>query len=154
MKNLILSCVLLFGVTALRADVFSFSYTGTTLLNKTVTAAGSITADADGGGFYTITDLSGIQNGVTMNLFDPGINFFYDGVTTFGTFDFLLAGLNTPDILTFAGSSYSVVGPAPISAGKDFQISKVPETATLSLLFSMGLGVWLVARKRSLKRQL
>jgi len=115
-----------------------------------VTGSGEITATADGGGFYTITALSGTQNGTNTSL-ASGLNFFFDGSSSWGTFDFLLKGSNYA--LGFAGGDYADVGGPAASAGT-FTISTVPEAATVSLLLTMGLGVWLFGRKLPLKRQL
>jgi len=147
-KKFLYTAVLICGATVLRADTFAFSYSETTR-GTTISGSGDITAIADGLGFYTITDLSDAQqNGTNMFLFKPGINFFYDGSTSWGTFDFLLSGKSyLPDILTFAGSSYSVIGFTQPSAGNNFQISRVPEAGTLSLLLAMGLGVFAFVRK-------
>jgi hypothetical protein len=153
LKTLIACGTLFLSSAALRADVFAYSYTGTTAGNHIVSGAGDITATADGsGGFYTITALSGTQNNIDTSL-TAGLNFFYDGSVSFGTFDFLLQ--NNPNgfyALGFSNGSYSVAYDAivPVSTGT-FTISKVPEAATLTLLLSMGMGVWLLARKLPLK---
>lgn len=152
LKTLIACGALFLSSTALRADVFAYSYTGTTVGNHIVTGAGDITATADGAGFYTITGLSGTQNNIDTSL-TAGLNFFYDGSVSFGTFDFLLQGNpNGFYALGFSNGSYSVAYDAivPVSTGT-FSISKVPEAATLTLLLSMGLGIWGLARKLPLR---
>jgi hypothetical protein len=141
---------LLWTATIVRADVFSYSYTGTGLSNQAVTGSGEITATSDGGGFYTITALSGTQNGTSTSL-TSGVNLFFDGSSGYGTFDFLLNGSNYA--LGFLDGGYADAGGLAASAGT-FKISSVPEAATISLLLTMGLGVWTLGRKLPSKRQL
>ena len=151
-KTLICCAALLCSTVALRADVFAYTYTATG--SKTVTGSGDITATEIGSsGFYTITALSGVQNITNSVSLTQGLNFFYDGSTSYGTFDFLLNGSTSSFYaLGFANGSYSVAYDAviPVSSGT-FNISRVPEAATLTLLLSMGLGVWVLARKLPLK---
>ena len=153
-KNLLCTAVLLFGATALRADVFSFSYAGTTTLLGSVSATGTVIATASLGGLYTISDIYGTRNGVSISA--PTINmgtFTYGGSLIAGTFNFLVN--KQSDAVAFLGGGYAEAGlnPLTVSAGK-ISISSVPEAATLSLLFTMGLGVWLLARKLPSKKLL
>ena len=149
-KRLLCGVALLWTATIVRADVFSYSYTGTGLFLQPVTGSGEITATADGGGFYTITALSGSQNGTSTSL-TSGINLFFDGSSSYGTFDFLLNGSNYA--LGFAAGGYADAGGLAASAGT-FNISRVPEAATISLLLTMGFGVWVLGRRLPFKRQL
>src|ERR1700730_7384851 len=61
-KHLLCTTVLLFGATALRADVFSFSYAG-----AGVSAGGTLTAKSPGLGVYTVTSISGLRNGTAIS---------------------------------------------------------------------------------------
>jgi hypothetical protein len=145
-KKLLCTAVLLFGATALRADVFSFSYAGT-FFGNTVSATGTVIATATLPNIYTITGLSGIRNGVSISA--PSINkgsFIYSGSSSVGSFNFLLNGSGS-DLLSFSGGLYTESGVTGTNIGNNFSIRSVPEAATLSLLFTMGLGVWLLARK-------
>jgi hypothetical protein len=134
---------LLMGTTALQADVFSFSYSGSGVsVNGTITAA-SLTP-----GVYTISDISGIRNG---KAFDDsplgGGSFTYGGpLSSSGTMMFTV-GLIGLDTVTFSGRTYAEAGLAGASTGNNFSISQVPEPATLSLLLAMGSGIWILARK-------
>lgn len=146
------TAVLLFSATALRADVFSFSYSGTWFGN-TVNASGTITATAVIPGIYTITSINGTQNGASMSL--VGTNtFIYSGGSGVGSFGFLMNGMSGhQDSLTFSGNSYTETGYSGTNIGSNFKMSTVPEAATLSLLCAMGLGVWVFARKLPSKKQ-
>lgn len=142
-KKLLCTAVLLFGATALRADVFSFSYSGTTLFGST-SVTGTVIATALLPNTYTITDLYGTRKGVSVS--DPGTllngSFIYSGSSSSGLFTFLSP--SSSYTVAFNGGAYTE---NVIIGGNNFTISRVPEVATLSLLFTMGLGVWLLARK-------
>jgi hypothetical protein len=163
-KKLLCTAALLFGATALRADVFSFSYAGTTLSGSPVSATGTViatavpTATAIGtvlGSLYTITNIYGTRNGVSISAPTGAIgSFIFSGSSSSGTLNFLVN--KQSDAVAFTGGVYSEAGLSPltVSVGKNFSISRVPEAATLSLLFTMGLGVWLLARKLPSKKLL
>src|SRR5690348_3959966 len=88
MKNLLAVFVLLASATALRADVFQFSYSSGGLI-----VTGSVTATDLGGDFYEATNLSGTYNGVAITDDPSGDgSFFYAGSTGAGTFKFLVNG--------------------------------------------------------------
>jgi hypothetical protein len=153
-KKLLCTAVFLLSATALRADVFSFSYAGT-FFGNTASTTGTVTATAGSGGGYTITDLSGTRNGISIS--DPSTekgSFTLIGSSAFGSFNFLLNGSSSRiDNVLFAGGVYTESGTTGLNIGNTFSISRVsdtshvPETATLSLVFTMGLGVWVLARK-------
>ena len=79
----------------------------------------------------------------------PGVFNYVDyaASSSSGNFDFLAGG--SSDFLSFTGSSFT----EGIYSGSNFKISRVPEGATVSLLFAMGLGVWAFARKLPTKKQ-
>lgn len=146
-SRLLCTAVLLLSSTALRADVFNFSFSGPGG-SSLVDISGTITATATGGGNYNVTDLVGIWG--TTAISDPSTNkgsFHYSGPSSNGSFSFLLSGVvNT---VTFTGGNYFDTGFPYV--GSDFAITRAPEAATISLLFAMGLGVWGMARKLRLK---
>jgi len=158
-KRLVCVAALLWSATIVRADVFSYSYTGLGTgfgdPLQSVTGSGEITATADGAGLYLITAISGTQNGTSVFLSPVDNVFAFNGSS--GSFDFLLKG--STYALNFGGGLYSdgFVFPAAASSGF-IQISTVtsavPEAATISLLLTMGLGIWVFGRKLPLKRQL
>lgn len=150
--NVVWIAFLLFGATALQADVFSFSYSGVGLLGGTVSGNGTVTATQALPGIYTITSISGTQNGVSFSMTGTGNTLVFSGGTGTGAFDLLVKGVGT-EILSFAGSVYGEAGPV-ISNGTNFKIAgSVPEVSTISLLFTMGLGVWIVSRKLSSRKR-
>jgi hypothetical protein len=155
-KRVVCAAALLWSATIVRADVFSYSYsglgTGLGDLLQSVSGNGQITATADGGGVYTITALSGTQNGKSVSLSSDKV-FAFNG-SSVGTFDFLLGG--STYVLAFIGGGYGD-GIGPAASVGTFNISTattVPEAATISLLLTMGLGIWVFGRKLPLKRRL
>jgi len=151
MGKLLYTVALLLSATALRADVFSFSYSGTGLLG-TVSANGVITASGGSGGNYTITSITGTETGAfagTMSV-DPLENVLnYNGSS--GSFEFLIDGL-IPVAIAFSGGSFTLDD--PIEWGSNFKMVTAPEAGTLSLLVMFGVGVWVLARKLPLKKHL
>ena len=181
-RRLLCVVALLWSATMLQADVFSYSYTG-----GTVSGRGYITGTSNGAGSYTITDVSGYQNGVSTFL-APGVGpepnvLFYGPSGSGGDFDFSLNGKNY--LLGFAAGIYGEFDSSSISTGLSpalgcftgmsgcsevvfgdennyvvainqgtFAIRQVPEVDTISLLFAMGFGVWLLGRKLPLKSRL
>jgi hypothetical protein len=152
-QNLMCTAVLLMGATALRADVFAFSYAGT-FLGNTASVTGTLTATSVVPGVYTVTNLSGTRDSVSISDSSAGSGgFIYGGASGVGTLTFLLNGLSSKsDVVAFAGSGYTEIGATGMNVGNTFSIRSVPEPATLSLLFAMGFGVWVLARKLPSKR--
>jgi hypothetical protein len=154
LRHLLCTTVLLFGATALRADVFSFSYAGVG-----VSAFGTLTASAAGGGLYTVTDIVGYRNKVAITDSPLGGNlgaFYYNSspgtpLLNAGGIIFGLNGLTGLDTVYYANGFYqeSIVALTGVATNnlQTFTISRVPEPATLLLLCVMGLGVWILARK-------
>lgn len=132
---------LLLGASALRADVFNFSFSG-----NTVSASGTVTATDVVPGVYTITSISGTQNGVSFSMTGSGNTLVYNGGSATGTFDLMIKGVGM-DVLSFAGNTYSETGATGANSGTNFRMASVPEASTASLLLAMGLGVWILARK-------
>jgi PEP-CTERM motif-containing protein len=154
------AAVLLFGATASRADQFSFSYSG-----AGVTASGTLTATAVGLGIYDVTDISGTRNGTAISDSLAGGVFNYGSSTPLLTltYDFnvnSILGIPVPtlDTVSYANGSYQeqTVGLTGTTTTKlsNFYIGHVPEPSTLLLLFTMGLGFWVLARKLPAKKTL
>jgi hypothetical protein len=133
---------LFLSATALRADVFNFSFSG-----NTVSTSGTVTATDVVPGVYKITNISGTQNGVSFSMTGSGNTLVYNGGSATGTFDLMITGVGM-DVLSFAGNTYSETGATGANSGTNFRMaSSVPEASTASLLLAMGLGVWILARK-------
>lgn len=159
MKHLLYATLLFCSATALRADVFSFSYSGVG-----VTASGTLTANALGGGAYTVTDIiTGLRNGTAITdtpLIGTLGAFFYAGKPALnsGAIMFGLKGLFGTDTVTFAGVTGSEtilglpLGSSGTTALQSVSISRLPEPSTLLLLFTMVLGVLVLARKLPFKK--
>lgn len=153
-KQLVCATVLLLGATVLRADVFSFSYSG-----MGVSLTGTVTATETLPGMYTVTDIVGTRTGSghTWAISDlPGGSFLYsDSWGSMGTFLLGLSGFSSgTDTLQFLGGLSVESGSAGASIGSFYLGSSVPvpEPATLLLLCTMGLGVWVLARKLPAKQ--
>jgi hypothetical protein len=153
------------GATALRADVFSFSYSGVSALGN-VTESATLMATATGIlGSYTVT---GILNG-TRAVGGNSVNFnssslmagsFTYGLpilSPLGSLKLSLAGLGT-DTLSFSSlggtESFGLLSLKNSAGSFTMSRASVPEAATLSLLLTMGLGVWVLARKMPAKKLL
>lgn len=146
MTKLLCAVSLLMSASALRADVFQFSYTGVT---------GTLTATATVAGVYTVTDIYGTRNNVGFDYSPVGMGTFtLNGSTAAGTIKYSLGPSNLPDSVTFAGSVYTetVQGSTPVT-GNNFSISKVSvsESAGILLFPTMGLGVWILVRKMKIQ---
>jgi hypothetical protein len=145
-KVLVCATFLFWSATALRADVFDFSFSGT-YSGNTVNASGTVTATYLVPGIYTITDISGTQNGHSFSMTGTGNTLVYSGGSGTGTFNLMINGVGQ-DLLTFAGSTYTETGATGTNIGSTFRMgTSVPEASTVSLLLAMGLGVWMLARK-------
>jgi len=153
-KQLLCVGVLMLTATALRADVFYFSYSG-----PGVSASGTVSAKKAGNsGLYTITDIDGSRNGETIGM---GNGVFYDGSSlnpplNAGGMSFTVKGVFGLANVTYVGGVYK-----EIFVGKNggtttlnsFGIgSSVPEPSVLLLVFTMGLAIWVLARKMPLKK--
>jgi len=141
-KRLLCTGVLLLSATALRADVFSFSYAGVG-----VQAAGTLTATL---GFlgYNVTNIYGTRNGTAFDASPIGAGLFtYSPSSYSGSIAFSLGSLGLLNTVTFSNGDFAEVGLTGVKTGTNFSISRVPELATMLLLFTMGLGVWVLARK-------
>jgi len=153
MKRLLVTAALLWTATIVRADGFSYSYTGVGSSDQTVTGSIQITANADGGGVYTITSLTGNQTGpgaLGGSISESADDFLISSGST-GIFKFVLNG-NTY-ALAFGGGVYGD-GVGPAASVGTFEVRALPEAATISLLLTMAFGVWAFGRKLPLKRQL
>lgn len=119
MFNIRVSCLLALslcaGLTTLRADTFNFSYMG-----PGITASGTLTAVADGGGKYTVTGITGTRNGATITGLVPAGS---DGILVWDDFLFLGGG-NLVDSAGLAFDVQGVTGPVNVCYGN------VPTTAT------------------------
>jgi hypothetical protein len=143
----------LMGGTTLQADVFSFSYSG-----GGITTSGQMTASVTVGNIYSITNVVGTRNGVSIS--DPAAGngtfiFGGNGSLSTGAFNFLLNGLKTQsDLISFAKGVYAEAGWTGASVGSNFTVGRmsVPEPEAWLLLLAMGLGVWLMARKLQPRR--
>jgi hypothetical protein len=155
-KYLLCATVLLFGATALQADVFYFSYAGVG-----VSATGTLTASALGGGAYKVTDIGGLRNGtaITDTPLTGNLGAFFYGSSpalNAGAIMFGLHGLFGTDTVAFLGGRYTeVIAGLPLSSSgattlQSFAI-RLPEPSTLLLLFAMGLGVLVLAQKLPFK---
>jgi hypothetical protein len=151
------AAVLLLSSTVLRATVFDFSYSGP-LIFDTVSVTGIINATATGGGNYNITTLSGQRNGVSISDASLTNKGSFNADFEIGSFGFLVQGHGVDTVTLYGLGLFSESGgiPSP-TAGFNFSIvdpppPSAPEAATLSLLFTMGLGVWVLARKLPAKK--
>jgi len=147
MKGLWFGAVFLLGASVSQANVFSFTYSG-----SGETVSGTITATSTLPGIYTITGISGTIIGgskiwtITGLSSDP--DFVYSGGSGTGSVDFNVTGSSKgSDTLSFAGSTFAQSGTTGTMAGFNFYLGSVPEPGTLLLFGTMGLGVWLLARK-------
>ena len=135
MLKTLICCAALFSATGLRADTFDFSFSGT----GSVQGSGVITATPTLLG-ELVTGVSGTES--YGGLFSPAT---LTGAVLYSPTSGELI-FNTA-VLFFSNNSYSEVG-LPMSTGTlKIAAVSVPESATLLLLFSMGLGVWLLVRK-------
>ncbi len=165
-QKLMCTAVLLMGATALRADVFSFSYSGVSALGN-VTESATLMATATGIlGSYTVT---GILNGIRSVNGGNSVNFnssslmagsFTYGLpllSPLGSLKLSLTGLGT-DTLSFSSlggtESFGLLSLKNSAGSFTMSRASVPEAATLSLLLTMGLGVWVLARKMPAKKLL
>lgn len=144
-KQLLCAVVFLVGSSALRAGTFDFSFAGT----GGVSASGVLTTTGSGG-IYTITGITGTQNGYTIS---DGSGILTEAGSSFAvTLDFDLPGSQAESVTgavagsvgtgAEAGSKTAILTSFSISS-----VSGVPESATLLLLLTMGLGVWVLVRK-------
>ena len=141
-KRLLCTGVLLLSATALRADVFNFSYGGPSGASGTL-----ITSTLPLGG-HRITDLWGTRNGIAISEWSLGNSFTYVSPSIFGgAFSFNVNGKK--GTVSFASSIYTETGVQALpKIGSNFSLTRsVPEPTTMLLLFTMGLGVWVLARK-------
>ena len=144
--KVVCTAFLLWSATALRADVFDFSFSGT-FFGNTVSSVGTVTATEVVPAIYTITSISGTQNGVSFSMTGSGNTLVYSGGSGTGTFDLMIRGVGE-DVLTFAGNTYTETGATGTNIGSSFRMgSSVPEGSTVSLLLAMGLGAWMLSRK-------
>jgi hypothetical protein len=135
----------LVSTAALRADVFSFSYSG-----SGVSVTGTLTATAFTPGVYTVSDISGIRNGITFDSSPTGAGLFnyYGPSAADGVLAFSLGSYNLLDTVTFSNGNFVEIGMTGFRSGRNFSIVHgVPEPTTISLLLAMGLGVGLLSRK-------
>jgi len=154
MNKLVLCAVaLVVGTTGLRADVFSFSYSGTG-----VSVSGTLTATQLGLGSYTVTDISGSRNGTLFDASPTGAGIFTFGgpLDSSGWLAFSVGSSGVLDTVTFSDANFAELGGKGVglSTGNNFSITRsLPEAGTVSLLITMGLGVWLLTRKLPCKRR-
>jgi hypothetical protein len=146
MKHFVYTALLLLGSTALRAGEFDFSFSGT----GGVSASGELTTTGSGGE-YTITGITGTQNGAALSDGGGGLTFLGSNLLI-ATITFDLPG-NSGELVSYIpglealefGSVFSVL--SDVSITPVGSVSGVPEPATLLLLLTMGLGVWVFARR-------
>jgi hypothetical protein len=141
--KLLCAATLLMGCSALRAEMFTFSYTG---VNGTISATNI-------GGMYWVTDVSGIRKGVAFDA-SPlgGGSFSYNGSSGFGTIMFSVGSgfFSLPDVVTFNGGSYTDALGGSGTTGFSL-VRGVPEPSAILLLLTMGIGVWALLRKLSIR---
>ncbi len=158
--------VLLLGGMCLRADVFSFSYSGvaTSLSGTyTVSASGTLTANAVGAGLYQVTSISGTRDGTEITDPSGDLGLLYTssggqlgldpgsaGIVAFGLAG--MAGTDTVEYLSGVGYEETLVDLTNVLDSSttrltSFDIVAVPESSTLQILLALGLGVWILARK-------
>ena len=156
-KLFLYTAVLLSVVTVAQADVFTFSYSGSGL-----SASGTVNAAAIGGGEYSITGLvSGSRDGQTIT--SAAGDFYYTGSPSIFSNAELTLGVNglifdlvVDNALDASELAVSNKGTTTDTTLTSFSINRasVPEPSALLLLATMGLGVWLLARKLHLKKTL
>lgn len=141
------SVMLLFGATAIRADVFDFSYSG-----GGVNASGMLTATALGLGSYQINTISGSRNSSAITGLVSGVSFFYNSPSlTSGSFTFDIGPTVVDNVSFLDGTAQETLYTSPFSfkeTSVSFSINKasVPEPSALLLLLTMGFGFWALAR--------
>ena len=137
-------CAFLLSAAALQADVFTFTYSG-----SGVSVTGTLTATDVVPGIYTVTNIAGTRNGTAFDNspFGGGTFTYSSSSSAVGTLYFSVGSLGLPDTVIFANNIYSESGALGVDIGSNFSISRAAEPAVLSLLFTMGLGGWFLARK-------
>jgi hypothetical protein len=147
--------VLMCGATALRADVFSFSYAG-----AGVSASGTLTADNLGSGVYAVTGMTGTRNGKAITDSLGGIFYYGSGNPFFdkGGIAFTLGDYFGIDTVLYDGGQYleTMFGfPGSSTTLNTFTVtpSNLPEPSTLLLLLAMGSGFWVLGRKLPTKNK-
>jgi hypothetical protein len=140
-KQLLCAVVFLVGSSALRAGTFDFSFAGT----GGVSASGVLTTTGSGG-IYTITGITGTQNGYTIS---DGSGILTEAGSSFAVIlDFDLPGSQAESVTGAVGTGAEVGSKTAILTSFSISsVSGVPESATLLLLLTMGLGVWVLVRK-------
>ena len=178
MSSLVRKAVLMGALAALMlfakgasADSFNFSYSGVG-----ITGMGSFVATPDGGGTYTVTSVTGTQNGATITgmvavansgyfTVPDGDNFTYDNLITIGTTPqldlngllFTVQGQSEPVNLYYdTNSYYDAVYVGGASYPNDFVLTPVtfsvapaPESSSLLLGFGLLGLAWVVRRTSS-----
>jgi PEP-CTERM motif len=161
MRYQFLLSLLLLGGSVLRADQFSFTYSGeaigiTGMYN--VTETGTLIATNDGNGLYSVTSISGTRDG------DQTISGLVSGYPdTFltsnsgllaATLDLSIQGVGTDLIAGGTGlyaETLSSSNPFADSAGTGNlsinAVTHVPEPSTLLIFLTLGVAVWALGRK-------
>jgi len=143
------AAVFLTSIGGLRADQFSFSYSG-----SGVSVKGTVIATASSPGVYTVTNIYGTRNSAAFdNSPVGGVGFTFNGTSGVGILAFSVGSLGLLDTVTFAGGNYAEAGFVGATTGNNFSMSRVPEAATLTLLLAMGLGTIALARKLPTRRR-
>jgi hypothetical protein len=180
MSSLVRKAVLMGALAALMlfakgasADSFNFSYSGVG-----ITGMGSFIATPDGGGTYTVTSVTGTQNGAPITgmvavansgyyTVPDGDNFTYDNLIMIGTSPqldlngllFTVQGQSQPVNLYYDTNSYYdavYVGGASypndfVLTPVSFSVTPAPESSSLVLLGFGLLALAWVLRRTSLK---
>jgi hypothetical protein len=154
-KHLLCTAVLLLGTTALRAELFNFSYSGGTG-GSAVSFTGTLSATEEGASVnYDVTDVAGTRNGTAFDDSSASGTFKYNGSASkidlqysISIYDYdVSSGSPATEVSSILGfccftttnlATLSITDPPPPG---------LPEPATPVLLLTMGLGVWVLTRK-------
>lgn len=107
--------IVMAGCQSSRADMFSFSYTGTGGVNsaEVVNIVATLTATSNGDGSYTVTSATGTWNSVAISLLTPANSWQSNDNLVF-------TSGNSGKIVDYGGLAFQTVGGSDIDIYYDF----------------------------------